>query len=195
MQRALPNNSGLLVLISSPSGGGKNSVIRELLKHVPHSAQFVTTTTRVKRAGEIDEKDYYFISHEAFQKKIDAGEFVEWNTYSENRYGTEWQHLIDFVSMYRVVFSQADVHGKKHLDDCAVPHLSIFLVPEHTDILRKRIIARGGVAKEDMDERLRIAEQEIAAANRYDYCIVNKEGQMQRTVETIETIIGQHLPH
>ena len=87
------NHRGILVLISSPSGGGKNSVIRKLIDHIDDAVQFVTTTTRDRREGEINGTDYHFISRNVFEKKIEAGDFVEYNDYAGNLYGTEKEKL------------------------------------------------------------------------------------------------------
>ncbi len=185
--------NGLLVLVSAPSGGGKNAVIRALLKRVPDATQLVTTTTRQRRSGEIHGKDYYFISRDAFEKKISNGELVEWNEYAKNLYGTEWKELRERRARYSVVLSQAEVNGKKNLDRLHIPHLSFFLLPENFDVLKRRIRARGGVSEAVLDRRLAIARNEIEASEAYDYRIANKEGKMIETVAEIEGIIRERL--
>jgi len=183
---------GILVLISSPSGGGKNSVIRELIAHFDDAVQFVTTTTRDKREGEIDGTDYHFISREKFKKKIENDDFVEYNDYAGNLYGTEKAKLEVSLKEHNILFSQADVHGKHSLDKLGIPHLSIFLMPESMDVLRERIINRGGVSEEKMHERLRIAEEELDTSKDYDFRVVNKEGALDETVEKIVGIIEKY---
>ncbi len=184
---------GTLVLISAPSGGGKNAVIRELLQRFPHSAQLVTTTTRPMRAGEQNGVDYHFLSRDAFLEKQAAGGFVETNEYAGNWYGTEWEKLNQALAQYDVVFSQAEVNGKENLDRQHVPHISIFLLPENLDILHQRLIARGGMDPANIAERLRIAEAEIEHGKRYDLALVNKEGAFQETIATVEKALRDAL--
>lgn len=183
--------NGTLILISAPSGGGKNSVMRELMKRCDDAVQLVTTTTRQKRVGEQDGVDYYFISREQFEKKIQDDGFVEWNEYNGNLYGTEWNELSERLASHAVVFSQAEVHGKANLDKAQVPHISVFLLPERTDVLEKRLRGRGGMSDADIAERLRIADAEIGASHCYDLAIVNTEGDMQGTVEQIARFLAE----
>ncbi|HBB38312.1 MAG: Guanylate kinase [Candidatus Magasanikbacteria bacterium GW2011_GWD2_43_18] len=186
------NHRGILVLISSPSGGGKNSVIRKLIDHIDDAVQFVTTTTRDRREGEINGTDYHFISRNVFEKKIEAGDFVEYNDYAGNLYGTEKEKLDASLKEHNILFSQADVNGKHSLDKLDIPHLSIFLMPESMDVLRERIINRGGVSEEKMHERLQIAEEELETSKDYDFRVVNKEGALDETVEKIVGIIEEY---
>jgi len=164
-------------------------VIKELIAHFDSAAQFVTTTTREKRDGEIDEKDYHFLSREDFKKKINAADFVEYNDYAGNLYGTEKEKLETSLKKYTLVFSQADVNGKHSLDRLHIPHLSIFLMPESIDVLKERIINRGGVSEKKMHERLQIAEEELQTSQDYDFRVVNKEGELEETVKKIVKII------
>ncbi len=187
------NEKGLLILISSPSGGGKNTVIKSLLKYFDNAVQLVTTTTRKKRDGERDGVDYHFISRKKFEEKLEKKDFVEYNEYSGNLYGTQWKDLNESISSHKIVLSQADVHGKKNLDLQKVPHLSIFLLPENLSILEQRITRRGGVSKEDMKKRLQAAEKEISNSEIYDHRIVNRQGAMEKTIEEIKNIIEKRL--
>lgn len=176
---------GTLVLISSPSGGGKNTVIRSLMSRISNSVQVVTTTTRAPRAGEAHGRDYFFISREAFEEKISRGEMLEYNSYAGNLYGTERAHVEGLLQAHAVAFSQADVNGKHSLDALSFPHVSVFLLPESLDILRSRVRARGGVTEDSLLERMRIAEREIELSGDYDFRIVNKEGKLGETVENL----------
>jgi guanylate kinase len=185
--------SGKLILISSPSGGGKNSVIKALLAQFKNATSFVTTTTRKKRKGEEHGKDYYFISREEFELMLEHEKFVEHNEYAGNLYGTEKAKLNEFLETYDLVFSQADVHGKHSLDKLDIPHLSIFLMPESLDVLKERIINRGGVSEEKMLERMKIAKEELETSKDYDFRIVNAEGKLEDTVKEIAGIIREYV--
>lgn len=183
----------LLVIISSPSGGGKDSVINALLKRIPSSTRLVTTTTRAPRPGNKEGVDYYFISVEEFKKRLEANAFLEHNIYAGNYYGEERAELEKCFTTHQVVFSQVDVTGKHALDRQKFPHVSIFLVPENMEVLRKRIEKRGGITPETITERLEIAEKEITESADYDYKILNAEGKLEETIEKIAKIIEKHL--
>lgn len=184
----------LLVVISSPSGGGKDAVINSLVKIIPHSARFVTTTTRSPRPGNVDGRDYFFISKSEFEQKIAKSELLEHNFYAGNYYGTEKKHLEESLKKNDVVFTQIEVNGKHNLDRLGIPHLSIFLVPESLEILRSRIEKRGGITPEIIAERLKIAEREIAESADYDHRIVNVDGKLEETIEKIAKIILTTTP-
>lgn len=182
---------GLLVIISSPSGGGKDSVINALLKIFPDSARLVTTTSRPKRPGNKEGVDYYFISEEEFLNKITDNEFVEYNNYSNNFYGTEKKNLQKSLAENKIVFTQMEVNGKHNLDKANITHLSIFLLPQDLETLAKRIEQRGGLSPEDIENRLKIAKTEIDQSNDYDYRIVNKEGKLEETIQKVANIIRE----
>ena len=184
---------GLLVVISSPSGGGKDSVINALLKIFKSSTRLVTTTSRPPRPGNKEGVDYYFISTEEFEKRVAAGGFVEHNIYNGNYYGIEKKNLVKTLEDYNVVLTQIEVNGKHNLNHKGIDHLSIFLLPEDLEILRKRIEKRGGLTPEQIDERIETAKKEIKESTDYDYRIVNKEGKLEETVEEVAQIITKRL--
>jgi guanylate kinase len=186
-------SKGLLVVISSPSGGGKDSVINALLKILPNSARFVTTTSRPLRPGNKNGVDYFFISKEQFEHGIKNGEFLEYNIYSGNYYGTEKAHLTGALENHELVFTQIEVNGKHNLDKVGMPHLSIYLLPESLDILRKRIERRGGLSSTQIDDRLQIAKEEIEKSTDYGYRVVNREGELNETVAEVAQIIRDYL--
>ncbi|MFA6105471.1 MAG: guanylate kinase [Patescibacteria group bacterium] len=182
-------NKNLLVIISSPSGGGKDTVITELQKLIPNSAKLVTTTTRPPRPGDQEGVSYFFVSEDAFKRRIDAGELLEYNYYAGHYYGSEKSVLETARTKYDVVFSNIEVNGKHNLDILGIQNLSFFLFPESIDILKKRIEKRGGISPEMMEERLKIAEEEIEKSQDYDFRFVNAEGKVDEVVKKIEKII------
>lgn len=184
---------GLLVVISSPSGGGKDSVIKALIKRIPNSARCLTTTSRPPRPGNVEGVDYHFVSEVEFKEKITRGEFVEYNKYAGNYYGTEKSVLDQALLTYTVVYTQVEINGKRSFDRLHIPHLAIFLMPENLEVLRERIIGRGGLMLEEVDERLLIAKQQIAQAGIYDLQIVNEQGKFDETVQKVEEAIRQQL--
>lgn len=184
---------GLFVVISSPSGGGKDSVINALLQQFPNSARFVTTTSRLPRPGNQEGVDYHFVTREEFQKKIERGDFIEYNFYADNYYGTEKSRLQDALKKYDLVLTQIEVNGKHNLDKAGLSHLSIFLLPESLERLATRIRRRGGLTEAAITERLAIAKAEIQTSADYDYKIVNAEGQLPATISKIADIISEQL--
>ncbi len=185
--------SGILVVISSPSGGGKDSVINALLKQIPSSTRFVTTTSRPPRPGNIEGVDYHFVSETEFKQKIANGEMIEYNFYAGNYYGTEKTRLADCLQKYALVLTQIEVNGKHNLSKSHIPHLSIFLIPESLEILKKRIEKRGGISPAIIEERLAIAKKEIEESKDYDYRIINAEGKLAETIDKIAKIIEPYL--
>ena len=185
--------SGLLVIISSPSGGGKDSVINALLKIFPGSARLVTTTSRPLRPGNQEGVDYYFISREEFEEKIKSGEFLEHNFYAGNYYGTQKKHLEQLTREHPLVLTQIEVNGKHNLDIAGIKNLSIFLLPESLETLKKRIEKRGGLTEEIIEKRLAIAKKEINASEDYDYRLVNREGHLEDTIQEVAGLIASQL--
>jgi guanylate kinase len=183
-------NKGKLVIISSPSGGGKDSIISALLKIVPNSTRLITTTSREPRPGNQNGIDYYFVSQTEFENKIQNEEMVEYNNYAGNYYGIEKKNLILALENNEWVFTQIEVNGKQHLDEQNIPNISIFLLPENLEILAKRIRNRGGLDEEKIKERLEIAQKEINKSVLYDYQIVNVDGKFEETVSKIREILN-----
>lgn len=185
---------GKLVVVSAPSGGGKNTVVNYLIKKLPNSARFVTTTTRPSRGQEKHGVDYFFISKEEFEKKIKYNEFVEYNFFDNNYYGTEKEKMREFLDKYDYVFFVIDVNGKNNLDRLGIKHYSIFLLPESFENLKQRIMNRGGLSEDSVIERLKTAEKEIKQADEYDLSLVNKEGKLEDTVlEILCTLKNKHI--
>lgn len=183
----------LLVVISSPSGGGKDTVINELLKKFTNSARLITTTSRDPRPGNKDGVDYFFVSREEFEKKIKAEGLVEYNNYAGNYYGIEKTRLAEALEKNDIVFTQIEVNGKHHLTEQGIKHLAIFLLPENLEVLAERIRRRKGVSEDKIKERLEIARREIDSSADYDYRIVNRDGRFEETVSKISEIIAQNL--
>lgn len=184
--------SGLFVIISSPSGGGKDAVIRELIKIIPRSAKLVTTTTRSPRPEDKEGVTYYFISKQDFENKIKNNEMMEYATYAENYYGVQKFELENKLQNFDVVFSNVDIQGRRNYTETGIKNLSIFLVPSNLEDLKKRILSRGGVNEAELALRLQTAQKEIEAANEYQFQIVNKDGNLAETIENVAKIITSY---
>ncbi len=188
-----PRSHGLLVVISSPSGAGKNTIIRRLTQIFSSSVRFVTTTTRNPRPREIQGEDYFFVAKEQFKHMIQEEKFIEYNEYAGEYYGSEKEKLNHILEKYALVFAALDVNGKLALEALDIPHVSIFILPESEDILRQRIQIRGGVEEEGLEQRLALAEQELALAQKYDFQVVNAQGDMETAVQRIADFLRTYL--
>lgn len=189
----MTKKSGLFIIISSPTGGGKDTVISEILKIIPNSQRLVTTTSRLPRPTDKEGLAYHFISREDFEQKIKEGYFLEYNNFADNYYGTPKIHLAEMLEKNECVLSNLDVNGKHSMDTLGIKNTSIFLLPENMETLIKRAQARGGITQEMIDKRIQIAEQEIAQSKDYDYQITNYEGKLDQTVAAVAQIIRKHI--
>lgn len=182
-------DTGTLIVISAPSGGGKTTLIRSLSDAVPHSARLITTTTRAPRDGEQDGVDYHFLSREAFEQKIQSGDFLEYVEYADHYYGTDKHELTAMLEQYIYVFAAVDVRGKQSFESARVPMFSIFLKPESVDILRERLEVRPGITENVIQERLQVAASEMAQAPHYDAVIINRQGYFEETVQAVIEVL------
>ncbi len=160
------------LVITGPSGVGKGTLIRLLLDRFPCMALSVSATTRKPRPGERDGVDYHFMSPEEFQRRIDAGEFLEWAEYAGNRYGTLRSELERDV---QVLVLEIEVQGARQVRERVPSAYTVFIAPPSREALRERLIGRGSDAPEQIEQRLRVAEEELAAEDEFDRVIVNDD--------------------
>lgn len=182
-------HKGTLVVISAPSGGGKTTVIKKLISVVPYSGRIVTTTSREPRPNEVDGIDYHFLTKEDFEKQIQEGAFVEYAIYADHYYGVEKRALEDGLSKFDIAFITPDVQGKKKYDELHISHVSIFLIPESMELLRRNIGYRGGMDQTTLEKRMKVAESEIQEADLYDYKIINKDGKLDEVAAEIAELL------
>ena len=160
----MSDNKGKLVVISGPSGAGKTSVCRAL-KQEPKVEFSVSATTRRMRDGEQDGVDYHFLDRADFQRRLQENQFLEWATYNGNLYGTPRWPMDAALARGKTFLVEIEVAGTRQLRERGVPGLYLFISPPSVAELRRRLVARGSNAPEEIDQRVAIAEQEIAAAN------------------------------
>ena len=176
---------GTLVVVSAPSGGGKNTVVNELQKEFLNSARIVTSTTREPRDREVHGEDYFFRTKAEFSEKINNNELIEHNEYADNFYGIEKTVLNEFLQKYEYVFATIDVHGKESLDSLGMQHISIFLLPESEEILINRIKNRSEIDDVEVEKRLLEMDNELKSSKKYDFLVVNKNGKLGETVDKV----------
>jgi guanylate kinase len=178
---------GRLVVISGPSGAGKTSVCRQL-KEDPRVEFSVSATTRLERPGERDGVDYHFLTAQEFDRRERAGEFLESASYNGNRYGTLRQPMEEALAAGRIFLLEIEVQGTRQLRERNVPGEYIFIVPPSLAVLRARLVARGTNTAEEIEQRMRIAAEEMEAASLYDHVVEN--AVLDDTVAAVKARIG-----
>jgi guanylate kinase len=178
---------GLLIVISGPSGVGKDTLIKRLLELDPNLRYSVSCTTRAPRPGEVDGVDYSFVSRDRFQQLIDQGAFLEHATYNGNQYGTLAERVERERAAGHVVVLKIEVNGAEQVHAKVPDAIFIFVAPPSVDELVKRQIKRNTETSGDMEARRKIATREMEYAARYDHVVVNDE--LERAVAEILAIV------
>jgi guanylate kinase len=183
------DGKGLLVIISAPSGAGKDVVLERLVKKLDDAVVYVTATSRKPRPGEIHGTHYYFYSPEKFREEIEAGNFLEWSMVHGEFKGVRRDVLGDTLRDHKIMVVKPDPQGMRKIKSQLPEALTIFIMPPSVESLRRRLTTRGTETAEEREIRLRNAEIEMAAAPEYDYVVVNEDGKIDETVDQIAKII------
>lgn len=178
---------GMLIVVSGPSGTGKGTVCNELLQEMPELSYSISATTRQPREGEVDGKNYYFLSKEEFESKISDGDFLEYANVYGNYYGTPLGKLNERLKKGEDVLLEIDTQGALSVMRRVPEALFIFLLPPSIAELEKRIRGRGSETEESLERRLGAAKSEIAVGRGYRYVVVNDA--VEKAVERIKGII------
>lgn len=181
-------NKGILVVISAPSGCGKDTIVNEIVKEMGDEASVsVSMTTREMRPGEEEGVNYYYVSVDQFKKNIENGEMLEYTRYGSNYYGTPVGPVKEKLKEGKTVFLIIEVEGgenvKKVFPDC----VKIFVIPPSMEVLSNRLRGRGTDNEEAIATRLEIARTELQRAVEYDYIVENDV--LQDAVEDVKAII------
>jgi guanylate kinase len=174
-------------VITGPSGVGKGTLIRTLRERVPELELSVSATTRGPRPGEEDGVDYHFLDDADFQRRVDAGDFVEHARYSGRRYGTLREELRRRTDEGHPVVLEIEVQGARQVRDSLPEAVQIFIAPPHEEALRARLVGRGDTAPEDMEERLQTARTELEARDEFAHVVVND--RLEDAVEELTRIV------
>jgi guanylate kinase len=166
---------GRLIIISSPSGGGKGTLIKEVLDTVPDLGYSVSYTTRAPRFGEEEGRHYHFVSQVEFEREIAAGWFLEYAEVHGNFYGTSLSHVNKMTAAGKDVILEIDVQGADWVRKRVPDVLGIFILPPSFEVLKARLMARGTEDHADLQIRLANARSEVMEFSKYDYVIVNDE--------------------
>ena len=183
------DGQGLLVIISAPSGAGKDVVIDRLVEKLEDAVVYVTATSRKPRPGEVDGVRYYFYSPEKFREEIEAGNFYEWSMVHGDFKGVRRDILGDTVRSHKIVIVKPDPQGMRKIKAQLPEALTIFIMPPSLEALKRRLEHRGTETPEQRAVRLRNAEIEMAATPEYDYVVVNEDDKIDETAQEIASII------
>ena len=169
-------HNGAILILSGPSGAGKSSLYKALAEEFPNHYFSVSSTTREKRQGEIDNVHYHFISEEEFTNGIRNGEFLEWAKVHGNYYGTSSKQIINALADNKLVIFDVDVQGQKSLKQIFPNHTtSVFITTPNKTTLKMRLESRGSNTKEDIERRLDDALAEVESIANFDYLVVNDD--------------------
>lgn len=184
---------GKLILISGPSGAGKTSICSQLLEKLPRARWSVSATTRPPRKGDVPGETYEFVSRDEFDRRIEAGEFLEWAEYVGQRYGTPRAAVEESLEKGENVVVEIDVQGGMQVAEKMPESVRIFVMPPTMETLRSRLEGRQTEELEQLEKRLAKADGEIAVARdsaAYEYFVTNNV--LQDTVEKVLRIIEEH---
>ena len=188
MRRMKMTDSGVLIILSGPSGSGKDTVLNKLTENRDDIKISISMTTRQKRNDEIDGLNYYFVSREYFEKKITDNNMLEYAEYANNLYGTPKAPVDEMLRNVKAVILKIEVQGAEKIRKIYPEVISIFLMPPSVRVLEERLRGRNSEDEETLNHRLVIAREEIRRAPEYDYIVINDT--VENAVAGIETIIN-----
>ncbi len=187
-QKKLP---GIPFVLSGPSGCGKGTIVKELLKKYPDAfALSVSATTRAPRVGEVDGVHYYFITREEFERRIDDQHILEYTSYCGNYYGTPKKELYERTVSGINVILEIEVEGARNVRRLCPEAVLIYVLPPDAETLEARLRGRGTNTEEDIANRLETAREEIRCLPDYDYIVINEDDGAEAAADEIVNIIA-----
>ncbi len=185
------SKKGMMVILSAPSGCGKDTVFREISKIRNDVCESISATTRNPRNGEIDGVSYYFKTVDEFKKMIENSSFLEYVCYNGCYYGTPAEPVRNIINSGKICFLIIEREGAQKVMKSNPDAVSIFLLPPDLDTLKKRLIKRNTETEDAISNRLEIAKEEIKCSDLFDYVVVNNE--LKRAVYEINEILDNEL--
>ena len=182
---------GIPFVLSGPSGCGKGTIVKELLKKYPDTfALSVSATTRAPRVGEVDCVHYYFITREEFERRIDDQQILEYTSYCGNYYGTPKKELYERTVSGVNVILEIEVEGAMNVRRLCPEAVLIYVLPPDAETLEARLRGRGTNTEEDIANRLATAREEIRCLPDYDYIVINENDGAEAAADEIVNIIA-----
>jgi guanylate kinase len=178
---------GTLFVVSSPSGGGKGTLVRGVLDVVENLSYSVSYTTRGPRANEVNGREYFFVDVPTFEEMVAGGEFLEWACVHGNFYGTSKRQIAEKTAAGVDMILEVDVQGAASVRKLLMDSVSVFILPPSFKVLKERLCARGTDTPESLELRLRNAPDELDQYSAFDYVIINDE--VKRAVAQLASII------
>ncbi len=180
-------NKGRVFIISGPSGSGKDTVLKKVFEKLPEIAFSISSITRPMRSGEIEGEKYNFITREKFETMLKNDEFLEYNSFVGNYYGTPKTPVINCIENGKDMLIEVDVNGAAQIRQKIKDAVSVFIMPPSLEILKNRLCGRGTDSDDIVEKRFAEAVQEIARASEYDYIVVNND--IETAVDEFVSII------
>jgi guanylate kinase len=184
---AFPNEEGIALILSAPSGAGKTTLCHRLMEKLPDVKFTVSHTTRSPREGEIDGEDYFFISETEFNNMKARGDFLEWAKITNNLYGTAYDSIKSSHKKGQDFILELDVQGAESLHKLNYPGIFVFILPPSLEELTARLKNRATESEEKINQRLETGLKEIKKCLTYDYILTNRE--VEETVDNLISII------
>ncbi len=181
------DKKGILLIVSGPSGAGKGTICSLLLQKYSQIYYSVSMTTRTPRKGEVNGKDYHFVSKQEFEKLIAENAFLEYAQVYDNYYGTLRSHILGKINQGIDVLLEIEIDGASQVKEKFPDGVTVFILPPSIDELLNRIKSRGKDDEEAVKKRIARADSELKQAAHYDYAVLNE--QLLIAVETLYSII------
>ncbi len=183
---------GRLIVVSGPSGSGKDTLIRAALGAIPELALIASATTREPREGEIDGRDHVFLTRDEFERWIEEDRLLEWAEYSGNLYGTPKQSVEVLLEKGRSVILRIELQGARQVKERRSDAVMVFVRAPSLEETRRRLESRATESSESVESRMATAIKEIAARDEFDYEVVNENREQARRdmIETLQRIVA-----
>ncbi len=183
---------GRLIVVSGPSGSGKDTLIRAALEAIPELALIASATTREPREGEVDGRDHVFLTREEFERWVEEDRLLEWAEYSGNLYGTPKQSVEELLESGRSVILRIELQGARQVKERRSDAVMVFVRAPSLEETRRRLESRATESSESVESRMATAVKEIAARDEFDYGIVNGEYERARKdmIETLQRVVA-----